>query len=85
MCRSHFNALIFKETSKLLNAHNDNKELEMFLFTILRIHTWDTMYDKLCIQPGYLSKRVERQIGKDSMLVKATSSLLRIGHIKLRF
>ena len=30
----------------------------------LKIHMCDTMYDKLCINPGYLSKRVERQKGK---------------------
>ena len=70
MCQAHFNAFILLKKTKhqrfqrytMMTTKNAEN---FFMFFHTSILEWDTMYDKLCIEPGYLSKRVERNEGKD--------------------
>ena len=72
MCQEHFNAFILPKKTKLQRFQRyimmtTKKPENFFMFFHTSILEWDTMYDKLCIEPGYLSKRVERNGGKDGI------------------
>ena len=67
-----FNAFILLKKTKLQRFQRyivmTTKTPEnFFMYYHVSILEWDTMYDKLCIEPGYLSKRVERNEGKDGI------------------